>query len=242
MYDPQRYYKNRSYYTKKGLSIQKRPQNPPKIIDKFQVPIYRNYFLESKQLMPYTPGISYIEFKKRSSVDVNIGEFILDEVLAYGKNLTDITKIEIDPELDVTLQGTSIITVSALYESSGIPNTVSPYGINSIVTISNSSNLTSTNNAKYTFEVTEGGWNVRISPGVNKITSTYINASAVQANINNENELIDTRNSLSTRFPVEIEYKGKTVGHENVFLLYLISYVSNSINYIYTNIQVKVYF
>ena len=241
MYQKGNFYRSKSYYSKKGLTLQKKPKDPPKIIDRYYVPIYRNYFLETHQLMPYTPNISFIDFKKRNVTTKTIGEFILDEVIAYGKNLTDITKIEFEPEVDVTSSSNTIVTKVTLFDSLVDLETPNEYGIWSKITMSTTSNITITNNSKYTFTAIEGGWNIEMSPGVNEMITTGTITTS-KSNIDSSGNVSDTKYDSSTTSPVQNEYKGYTRSVEgNLLSLYFLScvYVGYAT---YSMIQVKVYF
>lgn len=243
MYQKGNYYRNKRYYTNKGLTYQKKPQDPPRIIDQYYVPIYRNHFIKTKELMPYTPGISYIEFKKRSNVTETIGEFILDQVLAYNKNLTDVTKIEFEPELDVTLSAMIMYNKVTIFsdQSEISMYTPSPYGIWSSVTLSNYANITSTNNSKYTFTAIEGGWKIEMSPGVNEITTTGT-ISTSKNNINSSGDITDTQYDSSTTSPIQNEYKGYTRDVEDNILSLNFMSCAYTNDRIYSMIEVKVYF
>lgn len=241
MYQKGNYYRNKRYYTNKGLTYQKKPQDPPKIIDPYYVPIYRNYFIKTRELIPYTPGVSFIQFKKRNDTSKTIGDFILEEVLAYGKNLTDISKIEIEPEVDITVSYTTIYTKVTIVDNSVDINVPNEYGIWSVVTTNNSSNIIVTNNTSYTFTSIEGGWNIEMSPGVNEIT-TNSEISQSESNINSTGNVSEYSYAASRDSPIKNEYKGYTRDTEdNILALKFVSTVVTN-KYYYAMLQVKVYF
>lgn len=243
MYQKGNFYRSRSFYTNKGLSIQKKPKDPPTIIDRYYVPIYRNYFLETKQLMPYTPNISFIDFKKRNDPTKTIGEFILDDVLAYGKNLTDITKIEIDPEVDMKQSYISqVYTKVSIFDDTWAINQPDQYGIWSYVTTSGDAQFIVTNTSKYIFTITEDGYQIQMLPGVNEITITGTITTS-KNNIDSSGNVSDTQYDSSTTSPIQNEYKGYTSNVEgNLFALKFISCVQLGYNYNYSMLQLKVYF
>lgn len=232
MYQKGNYYRNKRYYTNKGLTLQKKPKDPPKIIDNYYIPIYRNYFLESGQLMERTTIVT-MKFKLQTS-RVTLGTLINNKIVAAGKTLNDIKAIGIQPEITLlnwefpssSTTGNQKDLYNVISATDGSDTWVSNAGYSARIT--NNSTYVSSINVFANYEILierddpqAALWDMSISKGEFRINQTG-GSWTLQDNItNNQFTNTETLKTFTNREYTEETNEKTGLTSQNPFNLYI---------------------